>query len=154
MPCHIVAQSLYRTAICLLWAIRIRITRKLEVEAEEAALAPLSESEAETQPKPSPRRKAKRNRKDQPGSLSEELEQKVCNATLICHNCCPPKYLPHFLKTPSCMGRVRWCRCHSLKEFFRNVCYRSAPKIGTSVAHNSCFTLPVSVLEAATTENN
>ncbi|XP_029355633.1 lon protease homolog, mitochondrial isoform X2 [Echeneis naucrates] len=46
---------------------RIRITRQLEVEPEEP----------ESQPKPAPRRKSKRSRRDQPGSLTEQLEDKV-----------------------------------------------------------------------------
>uniref|UniRef100_A0AAQ5Y4E3 Lon protease homolog, mitochondrial n=1 Tax=Amphiprion ocellaris TaxID=80972 RepID=A0AAQ5Y4E3_AMPOC len=45
---------------------RIRITKQLEVEPEEP----------ESQNKP-PRRKPKRSRKDQPGSLTEQLEDKV-----------------------------------------------------------------------------
>uniref|UniRef100_A0A8C4DUU4 Lon protease homolog, mitochondrial n=1 Tax=Dicentrarchus labrax TaxID=13489 RepID=A0A8C4DUU4_DICLA len=58
---------------------RIRITKQLEVEPEETATSPeWSESEAESQPKPQ-RRKAKRSRKDQPGALTEQLEDKVCN---------------------------------------------------------------------------
>lgn len=56
---------------------RIRITKQLEVELEEAVPSP--GSEFESQPKPTPRRKAKRNRKDQPGSVTEQLEDKVCN---------------------------------------------------------------------------
>uniref|UniRef100_A0A4W6BX43 Lon protease homolog, mitochondrial n=1 Tax=Lates calcarifer TaxID=8187 RepID=A0A4W6BX43_LATCA len=45
---------------------RIRITRQLEVEPEEP----------ESHSKPPPRRKAKRSRKDQPVSLTEQLEDK------------------------------------------------------------------------------
>uniref|UniRef100_A0A8D0A9F9 Lon protease homolog, mitochondrial n=1 Tax=Sander lucioperca TaxID=283035 RepID=A0A8D0A9F9_SANLU len=57
---------------------RIRITRQLEVEPEEAATSPSwSESESESQHKPPQRRKAKRSRKDQPGSVTEQLEDKV-----------------------------------------------------------------------------
>uniref|UniRef100_A0A665SV77 Lon protease homolog, mitochondrial n=1 Tax=Echeneis naucrates TaxID=173247 RepID=A0A665SV77_ECHNA len=57
---------------------RIRITRQLEVEPEEAETSPaLSGSEPESQPKPAPRRKSKRSRRDQPGSLTEQLEDKV-----------------------------------------------------------------------------
>lgn len=68
--------------ICILSVVRIRITRQLEVELEEATTSPVgSESEAESQPKPPPRRKAKRSRKDQPGSLTEQLEDTVCNKT-------------------------------------------------------------------------
>ncbi|XP_035508682.1 lon protease homolog, mitochondrial [Morone saxatilis] len=64
---------------------RIRITKQLEVEPEEAATSPeWSESEAESQPKPQ-RRKAKRSRKDQPGALTEQLGDKVCNVTHICN---------------------------------------------------------------------
>uniref|UniRef100_UPI0037E97F2C lon protease homolog, mitochondrial n=1 Tax=Semicossyphus pulcher TaxID=241346 RepID=UPI0037E97F2C len=63
---------------------RIRITRQLEVELEEEATSPeLSETEAESQPKPPPRRKVKRSRKDQPGSLTEQLEEKISEAVLI-----------------------------------------------------------------------
>ncbi|XP_071756244.1 lon protease homolog, mitochondrial [Centroberyx gerrardi] len=62
---------------------RIRITQQLEVEPEESATASAwSESEAESQPKPAPRRKAKRTRKDQPGTLEEQLEDKISNADL------------------------------------------------------------------------
>ncbi|KAE8293876.1 Lon protease-like protein, mitochondrial [Larimichthys crocea] len=62
---------------------RIRITRQLEVEPEEAATSPVwSESEGESQPKPPPRRKSKRSRKDQPGSLTEQLEDKISEADL------------------------------------------------------------------------
>ncbi|XP_041791289.1 lon protease homolog, mitochondrial isoform X1 [Chelmon rostratus] len=62
---------------------RIRITRQLEVELEEATTSPVgSESEAESQPKPPPRRKAKRSRKDQPGSLTEQLEDTISEADL------------------------------------------------------------------------
>ncbi|XP_034565997.1 lon protease homolog, mitochondrial [Notolabrus celidotus] len=62
---------------------RIRITKQLEVEPEDEAIAPvLSESEAESQPKPPPRRKTKRSRKDQPGSVTEQLEEKISDADL------------------------------------------------------------------------
>ncbi|KAM7012970.1 lon protease homolog, mitochondrial [Tautogolabrus adspersus] len=62
---------------------RIRITKQLEVEVEEEAASPVfSESEAESQPKPSPRRKAKRSRKDQPGTLTETLEEKISEVDL------------------------------------------------------------------------
>uniref|UniRef100_A0A3P8TV30 Lon protease homolog, mitochondrial n=1 Tax=Amphiprion percula TaxID=161767 RepID=A0A3P8TV30_AMPPE len=61
---------------------RIRITKQLEVEPEEAPeSAVLSESEPESQNKP-PRRKPKRSRKDQPGSLTEQLEDKISEADL------------------------------------------------------------------------
>lgn len=64
----------------MLWSVRIRITQQLEVEPEEDTTSPLwSESEPESQAKPPPRRKGKRSRKDQPGSLTEQLEDKVCN---------------------------------------------------------------------------
>ncbi|TMS20845.1 Lon protease-like protein, mitochondrial [Larimichthys crocea] len=63
---------------------RIRITRQLEVEPEEAATSPVwSESEGESQPKPPPRRKSKRSRKDQPGSLTEQLEDKALTAEIV-----------------------------------------------------------------------
>ncbi|KAA8589869.1 hypothetical protein FQN60_013234 [Etheostoma spectabile] len=62
---------------------RIRINRPLEVEPEEAAVSPLwTESESESQHKPPQRRKAKRSRKDQPGSVTEQLEDKVADADL------------------------------------------------------------------------
>ncbi|KAG7228797.1 hypothetical protein INR49_008575 [Caranx melampygus] len=62
---------------------RIRITRQLEVEPEEDVTSPvLTESEPESPPKPAPRRKAKRNRKDQPDSLAEQLEDKISEADL------------------------------------------------------------------------
>ncbi|CAJ1060153.1 lon protease homolog%2C mitochondrial [Xyrichtys novacula] len=63
---------------------RIRITRELEVELEEEATTPpvLSESEVEPQSKPPLRRKAKRSRKDQPGSLAEQLEEKISEVDL------------------------------------------------------------------------
>ncbi|XP_071342841.1 lon protease homolog, mitochondrial isoform X2 [Trachinotus anak] len=63
---------------------RIRITRQLEVEPEEAVMSPeLSESEPESQTsKPASRRKVKRSRKDQPGSLTEQLEEKISEADL------------------------------------------------------------------------
>uniref|UniRef100_A0A8D0ACK7 Lon protease homolog, mitochondrial n=1 Tax=Sander lucioperca TaxID=283035 RepID=A0A8D0ACK7_SANLU len=65
---------------------RIRITRQLEVEPEEAATSPSwSESESESQHKPPQRRKAKRSRKDQPGSVTEQLEDKVlCVCVCVC----------------------------------------------------------------------
>ncbi|XP_060933630.1 lon protease homolog, mitochondrial [Limanda limanda] len=62
---------------------RIRISRQLEVEPDEAATAPvLSEAEPEPQSKPPPRRKSKRSRKDQPGSVAEQLEDKISDADL------------------------------------------------------------------------
>lgn len=63
---------------------RIRITKQLEVEPEEAAAtSPVwSESDSESQPKPQPRRKTKRSRKDQPGTLTEQLEDKISEADL------------------------------------------------------------------------
>ncbi|XP_075935368.1 lon protease homolog, mitochondrial [Anarhichas minor] len=62
---------------------RIRITKQLEMEPEEAATSPVwSESESESQPKPPSRRKAKRSRKDQPGSLTEQAEDKISEADL------------------------------------------------------------------------
>ncbi|XP_041861889.1 lon protease homolog, mitochondrial [Melanotaenia boesemani] len=62
---------------------RIRITRQLEVEAEDASTSPeLSESEPESQLKPSIRRKSKRSRKEQPGSLTDQMEDKVSDADL------------------------------------------------------------------------
>lgn len=84
---HCYPYLVYNSAICILWSVRIRITRQLEVELEEAAPSSVSESEAESQPKATPRRKAKRSRKDQSGSLTEQLEDKVCNTTLACHIC-------------------------------------------------------------------
>ncbi|KAK2815992.1 hypothetical protein Q5P01_026459 [Channa striata] len=62
---------------------RIRITKQLEVEPEEAITPSVwSESEPETQSKPPARRKAKRIRKDQLGSLTEQLEDKISEADL------------------------------------------------------------------------
>uniref|UniRef100_A0A3Q3KK23 Lon protease homolog, mitochondrial n=1 Tax=Monopterus albus TaxID=43700 RepID=A0A3Q3KK23_MONAL len=62
---------------------RIRITRQLEVEPEDVISSTAwSEAESESQSKPLVRRKAKRTRKDQPGPLTEQLEDKVCNVTL------------------------------------------------------------------------
>ncbi|XP_034387164.1 lon protease homolog, mitochondrial [Cyclopterus lumpus] len=62
---------------------RIHITRQLEMEPEEAATSPVcSESESESQPKLPSRRKAKRSRKDQQGSLTEKLEDKISEAEL------------------------------------------------------------------------
>ncbi|XP_058494763.1 lon protease homolog, mitochondrial [Solea solea] len=62
---------------------RIRITRQLEVEPEEVETSPLgSESEPESQPKSPLRRKSKRNRKDQPGTLSEQLGDKISEIDL------------------------------------------------------------------------
>ncbi|XP_030582774.1 lon protease homolog, mitochondrial [Archocentrus centrarchus] len=62
---------------------RIRITKQLEVEPEEAATSPAwSESEPESNQKPLSRRKTKRSRKDQPGSLPEQLEDKISEADL------------------------------------------------------------------------
>ncbi|KAM3618968.1 uncharacterized protein V6R79_001141 [Siganus canaliculatus] len=61
---------------------RIRITRQLEVEEEEETSPVSSESEPEIQIKPSPRRKGKRSRKDPPGSLAEQLEDKIAEADL------------------------------------------------------------------------
>uniref|UniRef100_A0AAQ5X6A2 Lon protease homolog, mitochondrial n=1 Tax=Amphiprion ocellaris TaxID=80972 RepID=A0AAQ5X6A2_AMPOC len=55
---------------------RIRITKQLEVEPEEP----------ESQNKP-PRRKPKRSRKDQPGSLTEQLEDKETNNSNLCDTC-------------------------------------------------------------------
>uniref|UniRef100_A0A3Q3WG05 Lon protease homolog, mitochondrial n=1 Tax=Mola mola TaxID=94237 RepID=A0A3Q3WG05_MOLML len=60
---------------------RIRITKQLEVELEEAVPSP--GSEFESQPKPTPRRKAKRNRKDQTGSVTEQLEDKALTAEIV-----------------------------------------------------------------------
>nr|XP_020512747.2 lon protease homolog, mitochondrial-like [Labrus bergylta] len=60
---------------------RIRITKQLEVEVEEEAASPVF-SETEAEPKPSPRRKAKRSRKDQPGSPTETLEEKISEVDL------------------------------------------------------------------------
>lgn len=79
-PWHYVA-----SAICILWSVRIRITRQLEleVEAEETGTSP-EWSESESQPQPPPRRKAKRGRKDQPSSPAEQLEEKVCKVTVTC----------------------------------------------------------------------
>lgn len=56
---------------------RIRITKQLEVEPEEAEPKPESTSEAESEPKSPKRRKSKRDRKEQPGSLSGQMEEKV-----------------------------------------------------------------------------
>lgn len=56
---------------------RIRITKQLEVEPEEAEVEPVSTPEAESESKPTMRRKSKRGRKEQPGSLSEQMEDKV-----------------------------------------------------------------------------
>nr|XP_019936132.1 PREDICTED: lon protease homolog, mitochondrial [Paralichthys olivaceus] len=62
---------------------RIRITRQLEVEPDEAATPPVcSESEPESLSKAPPRRKSKRSRKDQPGPLAEQLEDKISEADL------------------------------------------------------------------------
>ncbi|KAM4549190.1 lon protease homolog, mitochondrial [Odontesthes bonariensis] len=64
---------------------RIRISRQLEVEgeAEVTSVSPeWSEPEQESQQKPSPRRKSKRGRKDLPGSLSEQIEDKISEADL------------------------------------------------------------------------
>ncbi|XP_040896960.1 lon protease homolog, mitochondrial [Toxotes jaculatrix] len=62
---------------------RIRITRQLEVEPEEAVTSPVwTESEPESHSKPPSRRKAKRSRKDQAGSLTEQLEDKISEADL------------------------------------------------------------------------
>lgn len=47
------------------------------MEPEEAEPEPVSTSEAESEPKPPVRRKSKRGRKEQPGSLSEQMEDKV-----------------------------------------------------------------------------
>lgn len=63
---------------------RIRITKQLEVEPEEAELEPVSTSQAESEPKPPVRRKSKRSRKEQPGSLSEQMEDKVMTLLLRC----------------------------------------------------------------------
>lgn len=60
-----------------LWRFRIRITKQLEVEPEEAEPEPAANSEAESEPKPAARRKAKRGRKEQAGSLAEQMEEKV-----------------------------------------------------------------------------
>uniref|UniRef100_A0A7N6BLG0 Lon protease homolog, mitochondrial n=1 Tax=Anabas testudineus TaxID=64144 RepID=A0A7N6BLG0_ANATE len=55
---------------------RIQITRQLDVEPEEEGTSPVwSEPELESQSKV--RRKGKRSRKDQTGSLTEQLEDKV-----------------------------------------------------------------------------
>ncbi|KAF3691380.1 Lon protease -like protein, mitochondrial [Channa argus] len=62
---------------------RIRITKQLEVEPEEATTSSVwSESEPESQSKPPTRRKAKRIRKEQPGSPTEQLEDKISEADL------------------------------------------------------------------------
>lgn len=62
---------------------RIKITGQLEVEFDEEASPPVvSESETEPQQKPAPRRKSKRSRKDQPGSLAEQLEEKISEADM------------------------------------------------------------------------
>ncbi|XP_035032637.1 lon protease homolog, mitochondrial [Hippoglossus stenolepis] len=62
---------------------RIKITRQLEVEPDEAATPPVwSEAEPESQSKPPPRRKSKRSRKDQPGSVAEQVEDKISDADL------------------------------------------------------------------------
>ncbi|XP_037530667.1 lon protease homolog, mitochondrial [Nematolebias whitei] len=62
---------------------RIRITRQLDVEAEEVSTSPeLSESESDPQLKVVSRRKSKRNRKEQPTSLIEQLEDKISGADL------------------------------------------------------------------------
>nr|XP_057929870.1 lon protease homolog, mitochondrial [Doryrhamphus excisus] len=63
---------------------RVRITRRLEVEPEEAAVpSTLSESASEPQPKPMVRRKAKRSRRDQAGTLGEQMEDKIAEADLV-----------------------------------------------------------------------
>ncbi|XP_061744502.1 lon protease homolog, mitochondrial [Nerophis ophidion] len=60
---------------------RVRITKRLEVELEEAA--PPSEAESGQQAKPAARRKAKRSRRDQAGTLSEQMEDKIVEADLM-----------------------------------------------------------------------
>uniref|UniRef100_A0AAQ4PG96 Lon protease homolog, mitochondrial n=1 Tax=Gasterosteus aculeatus aculeatus TaxID=481459 RepID=A0AAQ4PG96_GASAC len=55
---------------------RIRITRKLEMEPDEASTS-TGWLESELQPKAPSRRKAKRSRKDQPASLTEQIEDKL-----------------------------------------------------------------------------
>ncbi|XP_031697765.1 lon protease homolog, mitochondrial-like [Anarrhichthys ocellatus] len=93
---------------------RIRITKQLEMEPEEAATSPVwSESESESQPKPPLRRKAKRSRKDQPGSLTEQAEDKVCNMTLTCHICS----LLHMLSVCGSQAVLR----QTFKQFMRPV---------------------------------
>lgn len=55
------------------------------MEPEEAEPELVSSSEAESDPKPSVRRKSKRGRKEQPGSLSEQMEDKVITLLLRCY---------------------------------------------------------------------
>lgn len=71
----------------IIWAVRIRITKQLQVEPEEEIASAVSESESEPEShqKPTQRRKTKRSRKDHLSSLPEQLEDKVSNRTLISH---------------------------------------------------------------------
>uniref|UniRef100_A0A8C6UNH1 Lon protease homolog, mitochondrial n=1 Tax=Neogobius melanostomus TaxID=47308 RepID=A0A8C6UNH1_9GOBI len=59
---------------------RIRITRQLDVEPEEPPTSP--DAALDSQPKPTPRRKGKRPRRDPPGTLAEQLEDKISIADL------------------------------------------------------------------------
>ncbi|KAM9849328.1 lon protease homolog, mitochondrial [Aulostomus maculatus] len=63
---------------------RIQITRQLEVEQDEAAAPPVwSESESDSQSKPPARKsKTKHRSKDQAGTLTEQLEDKISEADL------------------------------------------------------------------------
>uniref|UniRef100_A0A3Q3FGM5 Lon protease homolog, mitochondrial n=1 Tax=Kryptolebias marmoratus TaxID=37003 RepID=A0A3Q3FGM5_KRYMA len=63
---------------------RIRITRQLDVEAEDVSTSPeWSESELDPQLKPVLRRKSKRSRKEQPASLTQQLENKALTAEIV-----------------------------------------------------------------------